>query len=408
MASWKAFAGLLIGAAFAAGCGGSGDPEPTDAAGSNAAPAAPTAAADAAPPQMAGGPPGGGHGGAPMGQPAEMQTAAAPGAQMGGHGGPPDGAPSGGPPGYPGGPPPGYGPPGADGPPGSGAPQMAHGQGPPGGYPGYPGGPPGTRGSTPANPSTAPSSNPLQNLFGGIDNTLKGEPPSETPIAGMPGAPGTYPGGYPGAAMPGGPGAGSSGPPGGHGAAGAGPPGYPGLPGNPGTAGGHGAAGGAPSGHGAGAPGGAAGPPAGYPGGPEGYPGGPEGYPGGPEGTESAPGQGQVPSYDEGTPEYAVQKLVIQVAKGDLSGLDEVISARATGVLAQLREGEVPEDRLEKLKTQMARVKLLNRRSDGGTYNVFLQNDQSEVLHFTCRREGEDYLVKEFNVREAPRRRAKR
>lgn len=148
--------------------------------------------------------------------------------------------------------------------------------------------------------------------------------------------------------------------------------------------------------------------PAGFPGAPDGYPGGPDGYPGGPEGTEGAPGQGQVPSYDEGTPEYAVQKLVIQVAKGDLTGLDEVISARATGVLAQLREGDVPEEKLETLKTQMGRVKLLNRRPDGSSYDIFLQNDQNEILHFTCRREGEDYVVKEFSVREAPRRRGRR
>ena len=103
-----------------------------------------------------------------------------------------------------------------------------------------------------------------------------------------------------------------------------------------------------------------------------------------------------------------MQKLVIQVAKGDLTGLDEVISARATGVLAQMREGKVPEERLEKLKAQMARVKLLSRRGDGLNYNLFLQNDQGEVLHFNCRREGEDYVVREFAVREATRRRAKR
>jgi hypothetical protein len=103
-----------------------------------------------------------------------------------------------------------------------------------------------------------------------------------------------------------------------------------------------------------------------------------------------------------------VQKLLIQVAKGDFAGLDEVISPRATGVLAQMREGQLPEDRLEELKTQMSRVKLLSRRGDGLSYNVFLQNDQGEVLQFTCRREGEDYLVRQLTVREAAKRRTRR
>ena len=130
----------------------------------------------------------------------------------------------------------------------------------------------------------------------------------------------------------------------------------------------------------------------------------PEGYEGGPpEG-----GQGQVPQFEEGTPEHAVQTVVLQVTKGDLTGLDAVISERATGVLGQMRDAKVSDEKLAELKEQMSQVRLLNRRGDGASYHIFLRNGQNEVLQFTCRREGEGYRVRELAVHDAPSQRRRR
>lgn len=129
-----------------------------------------------------------------------------------------------------------------------------------------------------------------------------------------------------------------------------------------------------------------------------GVPGGVQGA-GGPEG---AGGGGQVPQFAKGSAEYAVQKVVMAIITGNIEGLDEVISEKSRGLLAELRDGTVDSGKLEELKEQFAQVSLAAPpKNNGSSKTVNLRNPTGDTLSFTAARERneETYKVKELSIR---------
>lgn len=108
----------------------------------------------------------------------------------------------------------------------------------------------------------------------------------------------------------------------------------------------------------------------------------------------------QAPTFPLGTAEYAVQKICLSVAAGQYTGLDGVISEKADGLLAQIRDGAVSEDEIQSLKKRFGEVRLLSVKPKGGTRTVTLQNTSGESLVFTLAKEDEIFRVKDLDIKQ--------
>lgn len=119
-------------------------------------------------------------------------------------------------------------------------------------------------------------------------------------------------------------------------------------------------------------------------------------------GAEGAGGTGQIPEFPKGSAEYAVQKVVLAIISGKLDGLDEVISEKARGLVAELRDGTVDPEKLIELKEQFAQPSLAGQPKNNGTSKtVNLRNPSGDTLSFTVARErGEEtYKVNALTIR---------
>lgn len=123
----------------------------------------------------------------------------------------------------------------------------------------------------------------------------------------------------------------------------------------------------------------------------------------------SAPaGGGGVPTFKEGTAEYAVQKVCLQVAAGNITGMESVIMESAKGLAAKFRSGDVTTEEIEKLKKQFTNVKLISSKSTGGGRQITLMNEDREPIVFLASKEDEVFRVKEVTIKPAARGAKKR
>lgn len=120
------------------------------------------------------------------------------------------------------------------------------------------------------------------------------------------------------------------------------------------------------------------------------------GVPGGPEG---AGANGQAPQFPKASAEYAVQKVVLAIISGNLEGLDEVISEKSKGLLAELRDGTVDPQKLDELKEQFTQVQLAGPPKNNGTSKTLnLKNQTGDTLSFTVARERNEETYKVNNL----------
>lgn len=130
------------------------------------------------------------------------------------------------------------------------------------------------------------------------------------------------------------------------------------------------------------------------------------GNPGGEPGSQGGGyEQAKLPSFPDGSAEKAVQQLILKVTAGDTTGLDELISEKADGVLKELRDGTISEDKLRELKESWGQVRSVNVRQVGGGKEILLQNAKGTLLPFQCHREHGAYRVRDYSEREPTTRR---
>jgi hypothetical protein len=116
------------------------------------------------------------------------------------------------------------------------------------------------------------------------------------------------------------------------------------------------------------------------------------GAPGGPEGSGAA---GQSPQFPKGSAEYAVQKIVLAVVSGNLDGLDEVISEKSRGLLAELRDGTADPGKVDELKEQFAQVQLAGQpKNNGSSKTINLRNVTGDFFSFTVARDRNEEIYK--------------
>lgn len=169
----------------------------------------------------------------------------------------------------------------------------------------------------------------------------------------------------------------------------------------------------AAGGPGAMGPGGAPGPAGAHAGNPNdpamANPGGPlAGAPGGIGGPQGAAGPGGAggpgTQFPAGTAEAALQKFCMAMADSNLTEAGEYISPKAKGLLAQIRDGSITDDKIDSLKESFAPqgLQLKPSRNLGTGKSITLSNAKNELLSFTLMKEDDAYLLREFKVSKQP------
>ncbi|MBM82014.1 MAG: hypothetical protein CMJ78_15695 [Planctomycetaceae bacterium] len=118
----------------------------------------------------------------------------------------------------------------------------------------------------------------------------------------------------------------------------------------------------------------------------------------------SAPGGGGPQAPPKNSPEYAVFATVMAVVNNNYSEAAKVIDAKADGILASIRKGQLSKEELADAKGKMGRVKPSGKvRSKGSNKEWTLLNDKGQRLTFTMKKKGEGYVVTSLSIRSARR-----
>ena len=122
-------------------------------------------------------------------------------------------------------------------------------------------------------------------------------------------------------------------------------------------------------------------------------------------GFSGAPGGGGVPqnpTAQAGTPEYSAQKVVLQLLTGDLSGLEEFISPKCKGLLADVRDGKATDQQKDELKKLFAGLQAAGKpRVESGAKVITVRNAEGSMITFKVKKEGESQKVTEMTVKQA-------
>ena len=89
------------------------------------------------------------------------------------------------------------------------------------------------------------------------------------------------------------------------------------------------------------------------------------------------------------------------MGEGNLTAAAEFISPKAKSTLAQIRDGQLPDDKLDELKGSFAvsGLKMKPSRNTGGSgKTINLGNEKGQTLSFTLSKEDDVYKIKEFTI----------
>jgi hypothetical protein len=101
-----------------------------------------------------------------------------------------------------------------------------------------------------------------------------------------------------------------------------------------------------------------------------------------------------------GSAEEALAKFCVAMADSNLTEAGEYISPKAKGLLAQIRDGSISEEKTDALKESFAPQGLTKvpSRITGTGKTINLSNAKNELLSFTLMKEDDAYLLREFKV----------
>lgn len=133
-------------------------------------------------------------------------------------------------------------------------------------------------------------------------------------------------------------------------------------------------------------------------------PGVPAGAPGSAPGAAMASGPGgaaQIPQVTPGSAEEALLKFCMAMADSNLTEAGRYISPKAKGLLSQIRDGSLSDEKIDSLKNSFSLQGLTKRdgRPPGGTgKTITLANNINETLTFTLMKEDDVYLLRDFKI----------
>ena len=94
-------------------------------------------------------------------------------------------------------------------------------------------------------------------------------------------------------------------------------------------------------------------------------------------------------------------KFCTAMAEGNLTAAAEFVSPKAKSTLAQIRDGQLPDDKLDELKESFAvsGLKTKPSRNTGGSgKTINLGNEKGQTLSFVLSKEDDVFKLKEFTI----------
>ena len=134
------------------------------------------------------------------------------------------------------------------------------------------------------------------------------------------------------------------------------------------------------------------------------------GAPGAPGAPGALPGAGQGAQggrsnqYEAGTPDRVVMDFADAIEAGDIEAAGKLISARARGTLATVREGTISENQLAQLKAYTATLERVGGRNSGSSNQNSYNGGADKVLQFKVAKGTVGFEITEMDVRDKPRR----
>ncbi len=89
------------------------------------------------------------------------------------------------------------------------------------------------------------------------------------------------------------------------------------------------------------------------------------------------------------------------MSEGNLAAAAEFVSGKSKAILAQIREGNLPDDKIEEFKEAFkpSGLKLKPSRNNSGSGKVInLGNEKGQTLSFTLSKEDDIFKLKEFTI----------
>lgn len=103
----------------------------------------------------------------------------------------------------------------------------------------------------------------------------------------------------------------------------------------------------------------------------------------------------------KGTIEYPILRLAEMAQAGEYKGVDALVSEKAKGLAATIREGNMNSAKIETLKTSFDSLELMSRKATGTGAQFTLKNRRGQLLQVQVGKEGPDYVIKDITVRES-------
>ena len=127
--------------------------------------------------------------------------------------------------------------------------------------------------------------------------------------------------------------------------------------------------------------------------------------PNGPNGPQtSMPGQPGGPGSPAGnlTPgsiEDTLYRFCVAIADGDTAAAAEFVSPKAKGLIGQIRDGELSEEKLEEITDAISPVTELQPSPSQTNTKRSLRNRKNQIISFTVKKDkDEEYKITEFSI----------
>lgn len=128
-----------------------------------------------------------------------------------------------------------------------------------------------------------------------------------------------------------------------------------------------------------------------------------------PDAEGAIPGQGpqggsRADKYDASNPERVVFEFADALENGDVEAAGKLISDRARGALASIREGSISENELAKLKAYTATLDRVGARNSGSGVQLNYNAGSDKVLQFKVGKGSSGFQITELEIRDKPKR----
>ena len=112
---------------------------------------------------------------------------------------------------------------------------------------------------------------------------------------------------------------------------------------------------------------------------------------------------GKAPKFADGSAEDVLLKFCTAMADNNLTAAAEYISAKSKGILVQIRDGSITDEKLDSMKASfsLTGLQIHSPLHDGGGGKMMsLANSKNEILSFTLAKESGAYKLREFKITE--------